>query len=176
MNADVCLILEGTYPYVTGGVSSWTHDIIKAHPTLTFHLLPLLAPEASLTPRFEVPPNVVGQSPVFLQKIPAGCVFEPGFEPLLRALEEPLTGLLTGGGLTHLEGLLKALNPLFSRHLIAAQTDAADKLEMTRADPPRVSRSEICGKMAAAYRRSEHPKGENGPSIRASPVRCKNAE
>jgi len=67
-------------------------------------------------------------------------------------------------------------NPLFSRHLIAAQTDAADKLEMTRADPPRVSRSEICGKMAAAYRRSEHPKGENGPSIRASPVRCKNAE
>ena len=27
--ADVCLILEGTYPFVLGGVSSWVHDLIK---------------------------------------------------------------------------------------------------------------------------------------------------
>ena len=24
--ADVCLVLEGTYPYVSGGVSSWVHE------------------------------------------------------------------------------------------------------------------------------------------------------
>ncbi|HCO91849.1 MAG TPA: hypothetical protein DIT40_12840, partial [Alphaproteobacteria bacterium] len=27
-DADVCLLLEGTYPYVTGGVSNWVHDVI----------------------------------------------------------------------------------------------------------------------------------------------------
>jgi glycosyltransferase involved in cell wall biosynthesis len=34
--ADVCLLVEGTYPYVAGGVSAWVHDIIKGHPELKF--------------------------------------------------------------------------------------------------------------------------------------------
>ena len=36
--ADVCLILEGTYPYVTGGVSGWAHGLIKEQSHLSFHL------------------------------------------------------------------------------------------------------------------------------------------
>ena len=34
----VCLILEGCYPYVFGGVSSWTHQYIKAMPEVEFVL------------------------------------------------------------------------------------------------------------------------------------------
>ena len=45
--ADVCLILEGTYPFVAGGVSSWTHDLIRGLPEIRFHLLTLLAPTAT---------------------------------------------------------------------------------------------------------------------------------
>ena len=33
---DVCMLVEGTYPYVAGGVSAWVHDIIKGHPELRF--------------------------------------------------------------------------------------------------------------------------------------------
>ena len=33
---DVGLLLEGTYPYVSGGVSSWVHEIITGLPELTF--------------------------------------------------------------------------------------------------------------------------------------------
>ena len=33
--ADVGLLLEGTYPYVSGGVSSWVHQIINGFPDLT---------------------------------------------------------------------------------------------------------------------------------------------
>ena len=29
---DVCLLVEGTYPFVAGGVSSWVHDIIMRAP------------------------------------------------------------------------------------------------------------------------------------------------
>jgi len=32
----VCLILEGTYPYVAGGVSTWVHQIIEAMPEIDF--------------------------------------------------------------------------------------------------------------------------------------------
>ena len=37
--ADICLLLEGTYPYVRGGVSSWVHQLIIGHPNFTFALI-----------------------------------------------------------------------------------------------------------------------------------------
>ena len=46
--ADVCLVLEGTYPYVEGGVSSWTHELINRQSHLTFHLVCLLPKDADL--------------------------------------------------------------------------------------------------------------------------------
>ncbi len=30
---DVMLLLEGTFPYVSGGVSSWVNQIIRGFPT-----------------------------------------------------------------------------------------------------------------------------------------------
>ncbi|AOY00822.1 GT4 family glycosyltransferase PelF [Jeongeupia sp. USM3] len=36
---DVCLLLEGTFPYVSGGVSSWVNQIIRGFPELTFGLV-----------------------------------------------------------------------------------------------------------------------------------------
>ena len=37
--ADIGLMLEGTYPYVRGGVSSWVHQIISGLPQYTFALV-----------------------------------------------------------------------------------------------------------------------------------------
>ncbi len=34
--ADIALLLEGTFPYVSGGVSSWVNQIIKAYPEYRF--------------------------------------------------------------------------------------------------------------------------------------------
>ena len=36
---EVLMLLEGTYPYVRGGVSSWIHQIIRGMPEMTFDLL-----------------------------------------------------------------------------------------------------------------------------------------
>jgi glycosyltransferase involved in cell wall biosynthesis len=33
---DVCLVVEGSYPYVTGGVSSWTHSLLEGLPDVSF--------------------------------------------------------------------------------------------------------------------------------------------
>jgi polysaccharide biosynthesis protein PelF len=37
--ADIALLLEGTYPFVSGGVSSWVHQIINGFPQFTFSLV-----------------------------------------------------------------------------------------------------------------------------------------
>lgn len=38
-HADVCLLLEGTFPYVRGGVSSWVNEMIRAFPQRTFAIV-----------------------------------------------------------------------------------------------------------------------------------------
>lgn len=68
--ADICLILEGTYPYVSGGVSSWTHDLISSQQEKTFHLLCILPPQAETERKYDIPDNVVGISHVYLQDLP----------------------------------------------------------------------------------------------------------
>ena len=59
VDSDVCLILEGSYPFVTGGVSSWIQMIVSQLKELTFSIL-VISPDSSLKePRYEYPPNVV---------------------------------------------------------------------------------------------------------------------
>lgn len=62
----ICLILEGTYPYVRGGVSAWTHQLIQQLPDIDFFLL-TLSPKANQSPAYPLPPNVVGSRDVVLQ-------------------------------------------------------------------------------------------------------------
>jgi len=38
-DADVCLLLEGTFPFVRGGVSSWVNDMIRAYPQTRFAIV-----------------------------------------------------------------------------------------------------------------------------------------
>jgi hypothetical protein len=38
-DADVCLLLEGTFPFVRGGVSSWVNEMIRAYPSTRFDCL-----------------------------------------------------------------------------------------------------------------------------------------
>ena len=63
----VCMILEGCYPYVYGGVSSWTHQYIQAMPEVEFSLFCIGAKSEDRGKfKFELPPNVVEVNEVFL--------------------------------------------------------------------------------------------------------------
>ena len=37
--ADIAFLLEGTFPYVSGGVSSWVNQIIRAYPEYRYALI-----------------------------------------------------------------------------------------------------------------------------------------
>lgn len=63
----VCMILEGSYPYVNGGVSSWMHQYIQAMPEVDF-ILWCIGAKASDRDHFKytLPENVVEVQQIFL--------------------------------------------------------------------------------------------------------------
>ncbi|HKU40666.1 MAG TPA: GT4 family glycosyltransferase PelF [Polyangiales bacterium] len=60
LEADVCLLLEGTYPFVRGGVSSWVHQLLTGMPELTFSLVFVGGRRRDYGERrYQLPQNVV---------------------------------------------------------------------------------------------------------------------
>lgn len=56
---DVALLLEGTYPFVRGGVASWVHRLVEAMPETRFAIAFLGGRRSDHgPPAFEAPPNV----------------------------------------------------------------------------------------------------------------------
>ena len=109
--ADVCLLMEGSYPYVAGGVSTWTHDLIRAHPDLRFHVVALVADRRPRTPAYQLPPNVTGLSHVHLQDPDAGWPWTRRPRELFRGLEAEIARLQQGGGLAEVEAVARLLAP-----------------------------------------------------------------
>lgn len=59
-HANVCLLLEGTFPYVRGGVSTWVKQMIEGMPHLSFSIIYLGADRKTQgEPAYDLPPNVV---------------------------------------------------------------------------------------------------------------------
>lgn len=63
----VCLVLEGSYPYVHGGVSTWMHQYIQGMPDVEF-VLWVIGAEAKQRGQFvyQLPENVSSATEVFL--------------------------------------------------------------------------------------------------------------
>ncbi|MGB5583733.1 MAG: GT4 family glycosyltransferase PelF, partial [Gammaproteobacteria bacterium] len=67
--ADIALLLEGTYPYVRGGVSGWVYELISGLPEYSFSLVFLGATKDSVGAiRYELPDNVVSLSSHYLME------------------------------------------------------------------------------------------------------------
>ena len=64
----ICIVAEGCYPYVVGGVSSWIHSMIKTFPDYKFVILSIVA-NRSLRGKFvyELPENVLEVRELYLQ-------------------------------------------------------------------------------------------------------------
>jgi glycosyltransferase involved in cell wall biosynthesis len=63
----VCLILEGSYPHITGGVSAWVHQLICYLEDINF-VLYTISPAKDQPRRYELPANVVGHSDMVLSQ------------------------------------------------------------------------------------------------------------
>lgn len=91
-NADVCLLLEGTYPYVRGGVSSWVHQIISGLPELSFSLVFIGSRRADYAEqKYTLPSNVCHLETHYLEDAYAGL--EPVPVKVSERRLEPIVGL-----------------------------------------------------------------------------------
>ncbi len=64
---DVCLLIEGAYPYISGGVSSWVHALIKNLPHLSFAILYIGSrPDPQRKMLYTLPENVVEFRELFI--------------------------------------------------------------------------------------------------------------
>ncbi|ANK80816.1 MAG: hypothetical protein TEF_08380 [Rhizobiales bacterium NRL2] len=106
---DVCLVLEGTYPYVAGGVSTWVHDLINAQSGLTFHIVSLLPGTEPPEQRYEMPDNVRGLNHVFLQQLPVGARWMINLRKRLAEMEEALRAIQSEGDIFDLKRLMDEL-------------------------------------------------------------------
>jgi glycosyltransferase involved in cell wall biosynthesis len=131
-HADICLILEGTYPYVSGGVSSWTHEMITRQSHLTFHILAILPPDGTTEMKYELPSNVLSVTNIWLQKLPMA---KPaiGLDEILPEFEQPLLSI-TGekGNLEDFRRLLdvaQKYGPMLSEEALLESEAAFDLIK-----------------------------------------------
>jgi glycosyltransferase involved in cell wall biosynthesis len=72
--ADVCLIVEGGYPYLVGGVASWVDALMRASPQLTFHVIAIGISRQPRRRCFVLPANAVDVTNVLLDVCPRGPI------------------------------------------------------------------------------------------------------
>lgn len=122
--ADVGLILEGTYPFVRGGVSNWVDQLIRNMPERTFSILFIGgAPSHYAGKLYDTPPNVVHLQEHYLAA--------PAPPPRRRAMLD--RSVLEAAGRLH-EGL-RATPPSVTeadmRHVLRACTIDPDAMQST---------------------------------------------
>ena len=89
----ICLVLEGCYPYINGGVSTWMHQYITEMPEHEF-VLWVIAAKAEDRDKYvyRLPSNVVEVQQVFLDdalRLKGSGVMDHAFTPAeIQALEE----------------------------------------------------------------------------------------
>ena len=87
----ICVICEGCYPFVAGGVSSWLHGLIKAMPQHTFVIWAIGAQEKSRGKyAYEMPENVAELKDVYLDEMMASRVKKPRRSRLTPAQKDNL--------------------------------------------------------------------------------------
>ncbi|HTJ94911.1 MAG TPA: GT4 family glycosyltransferase PelF [Pararobbsia sp.] len=77
-SADIALLLEGTFPYVRGGVSSWVDQMIRAFPEKTFAIVFIGSREEDYDGQlYELPANVVHLETHYLYTVEEPPLAEP---------------------------------------------------------------------------------------------------
>ncbi|TVV71386.1 GT4 family glycosyltransferase PelF [Sphingomonas solaris] len=104
--ADICIIVEGAFPYVVGGVASWLADLIAGLGDLRFHVVAIKADAAPLPWRVQPPANVTGLTEVALWP---GASRNPHILPdrTVNALCDGIESMIGGGGIEALLGLVR---------------------------------------------------------------------
>jgi glycosyltransferase involved in cell wall biosynthesis len=118
--ADICLIVEGCYPYVPGGVSAWIDWLMRTQADKTFTVVALWPRPTSQPPRYQLPPNVLRLEHCYLQDFGGRPLSRLSADIDTRPVAEALNRLTTVGGIEALREATRAIDIL--RHEISLAT------------------------------------------------------
>ena len=107
--ADVCIIVEGCYPFVPGGVSGWIDWLIRSQPATSFSIVSLWPAPSEHPPRYAMPANAVAFHPLYLQTFGDAPSQSARLPRGLPALADALQTFMSEGGADALHTLTLAI-------------------------------------------------------------------
>jgi glycosyltransferase involved in cell wall biosynthesis len=119
----VCLILEGSYPFVTGGVSAWVQELILGLPDVRF-ALHTISPKKDQTVRYPIPPNVGAHTDVVISDHPHSRTRPRGGAGALVGPIRDLHASLAAGSVPDLAPLFDRMPPGYFPSEDAVKSDA----------------------------------------------------
>jgi glycosyltransferase involved in cell wall biosynthesis len=118
--ADVCLLIEGCYPHVAGGVSTWVDWLMRSQPERTFSVVSIVSGQEVRTSKYQPPANLIRFLELELQ--PRRRRGWPGGRRLTPAETEALVTAMTAftrqGSLADLRRIMALIG---GRHPIAIE-------------------------------------------------------
>jgi len=126
----VCLITEGSYPYITGGVSAWVHQLILYLKDIDF-VLYTISPGKDQPSRYELPANVINHKDMVLSA-PLRTKRRPSH---ISALIDKITGMhqpLLRGEAPELEKIVGQIPEGYSVYADAIKSEAGWHLLSSR--------------------------------------------
>ncbi|MFV0368448.1 MAG: GT4 family glycosyltransferase PelF [Hyphomicrobiaceae bacterium] len=111
---DVCILVEGCYPFVSGGVSSWLNWLIRSQPELSFAVIAIVNGPGPREPRYQRPPNLKHFEVVNLSDAHVlsrrGNVKQEQANALGTMLADAGADLIADGGMHDFTNLLRTIN------------------------------------------------------------------
>lgn len=109
-HADVCIIVEGCYPYIAGGVSGWIDWLIRSQSATSFSIVSLWPAPSAHPPRYNMPANAVAYHPLYLQTFGEPPTQSTRLPRGLATLSSALQQFMTVGGADALHTLRLAID------------------------------------------------------------------
>ncbi len=116
----VCLILEGSYPFITGGVSAWVDDLVRSLSDVDFALL-TISPGGERELRYRFPENIVSHTDIVINEN-RKSTRRISLSGLVSAIERFHTDLAAGSD-PDMAGLLRFLPEGYYPYTAAAKND-----------------------------------------------------
>src|SRR5262245_34491803 len=121
---DVCMIVEGAYPYVSGGVSAWVHGLIRRQPDLRFCVVAILPEPPPPVAKYGALPNLAALHHLYLNESHGNGGWRRPRAFDQAEFDKAADVFLSSGGLAELAKVNRLLAPLVKARRTADLLDS----------------------------------------------------
>ena len=122
--ADVCLIVEGAYPHISGGVSAWVHGLMRRQSELGFCVVAIVPEPPPPSAKYSGLPNLRALHYLYLSEAygQGGWHRPASFDQ--QEFDSAADAFLSGGGLAELARVNRLIAPLVKARRTADLLDS----------------------------------------------------